>query len=192
MSRLVLRKDTVDYEFRVSSGDFIAGSIARPLIPETVRLILLSMSVFMRTDVVIIAIVAVLSGRLVAQEQKPVPKDSMRVSIPGCTKGYVFTAGRPTLDEPGSVSVPEGMHFRMNGPKKLIAEIKAQEGSMIEITGVTKRGQYKPDGVAIGGGVRVGPGPGVTGGSPLGSPVGSQIGIDVEGWRLIEGRCPSR
>ena len=146
----------------------------------------------MRTTTVIIAAVALLSGRLVAQEHKPVPKDSIRVSIPGCTKGYIFTAGRRTLDEPGSVSVPEGMHFRMNGPKKLIAEIKAQEGSMIEIIGITKRGQYKPDGVGISGGVRVSPGPGSTGGSLPGSPVASQISIDVEGWRPVEGRCPSR
>ncbi len=146
----------------------------------------------MRTTTVIIAAVALLSGRLMAQERKPVPKDSVRVSIPGCTRGYIFTAGRRTVDEPGSVSVPEGMHFRMNGPKKLIAEIKAQEGSMIEITGVTKRGQFRPDGVGIGGGVRVGPGPGFTGGGGLGSPVANQISIDVEGWRPVEGRCPSR
>jgi hypothetical protein len=146
----------------------------------------------MRTQTVIIAAVVLLSGRLVAQEQKRVPKDSVRVSIPGCTKGYIFTAGRRTLDEPGSVSVPEGMHFRMNAPKKLIAEIKAQEGSMIEITGVTKRALYRPDGVGIGGGVRVSPGPGVTDGSLPGSPVASQIGIDVEGWRPVAGRCPSR
>ena len=142
----------------------------------------------MRTATVIMAAVAALSGRLVAQEHKPVPKDSLRVSIPGCTKGYIFTAGRRTVDEPGSVSVPEGMHFRMNGPKKLIAEIKAHEGSMIEITGVTKKGQYKPDGIGIGGGVRIEPGPGTLSGSP----VGSQIGIDVEGWRPVAGRCPSR
>jgi hypothetical protein len=84
----------------------------------------------MRTTTVIVAVVAVLCGHLAAQEKKPVPKDSVRVSIPGCTKGYIFTAGRRTADEPGTVSVPEGMHFRMNAPKKLIAEIKAQ-GSMI-------------------------------------------------------------
>ena len=143
----------------------------------------------MRTITLIIAgAVALLSGRLVAQEQKPVPKDSVRVSIPGCTKGYIFTAGPRTVDEPGSVSVPVGMHFRMNAPKKLIAEIKVQEGSMIEITGIMKRGQYEPDGFGLGGGVRVSPGP--TGGS-LGSPVAGQVGIDVEGWRPLAGRCPS-
>lgn len=145
----------------------------------------------MRTTTVIIAAIVGLSGPLMAQEKKPVPKDSVRVSIPGCTKGYIFTAGRRTADEPGSVSVPEGMHFRMNAPRKMIAEIKAHEGSMIEVTGVTKRGQYLPGGVAIGGGARVEPGPGFPGGSVSGSPVAGQIGIDVEDWRPIAGRCPS-
>src|SRR3954471_21284414 len=138
-----------------------------------------------------LAFVALLSGLAGAQETKPVPKDSMRVSIPGCTRGYVFTAGRRTVDEPGSVSVPEGMHFRMNGPKKMIAELKAQEGSMIEITGLTKRGQFEPGGVTLGGGVRIGPGGGYGGGIG-GSPVAGQASIDVEGWRPIDGHCPSR
>ena len=142
----------------------------------------------MRTILALVVAVA-LSGRLAAQERKPVPDDSVRVSIPGCTKGYIFTAGRRTVDEPGSVSVPEGMHFRMNGPKKMIAEIKAEEGSMIMLTGVMKKGQYKPDGVAVGGGVRIGPG---YGGGPQGSAVAGQIAIDIEGWRPVEGRCPTR
>ena len=58
----------------------------------------------MRTTTVIIA-AAVLSGRLAAQEPKPVPKDSVRISIPGCTKGYIFTAGRRTTDEPFALFV---------------------------------------------------------------------------------------
>jgi len=146
----------------------------------------------MRTTAVIIAAVAVLSGPLVAQENKPVPKDSARVSIPGCTKGYIFTAGPRTPDQPGSVDIPEGMHLRMNGPKKMMAEIKAHEGSMIEITGLMKRGQYKPDGLGIGGGVRITPGPAPTGGSLPGNLSVSQILIDVEGWRPVAGGCPSR
>src|SRR3954454_10151570 len=124
----------------------------------------------MRRCAVILAAIVLLGLPLLGQERKPVPKDSARLSIPGCTKGYIFPAGRRTVDEPGSVSVPEGMHFRMNAPKKLIGEIKAHEGSMIEVTGVVLKGQLKPDGVAIGGGVRVGPGPGFGSGG-LGSPV---------------------
>src|SRR5262245_8786044 len=97
--------------------------------------------------------VAVSSALVLAQEQKQeekkVPKDSVRVSIPGCSKGYMFTAGRRTADEPGSADLPEGMHLRMNGPKKLMGEIKAHEGQMITITGLMKKGQYQP-GIGIG------------------------------------------
>ena len=145
----------------------------------------------MRTAVVITAAVALLSGPLGAQENKPVPKDSVRVFIPGCTKGFVFTAGRRTQDQPGNVDIPEGMHLRMNGPKKMMAEIKAREGSMIEITGLMRKGQYKPDGVRIGG-VRISPGRAPSDGSLPGNPGVSQKLIDVEGWRPIVGDCPSR
>jgi hypothetical protein len=145
----------------------------------------------MTNTATVLVAVALLSGPLVAQESKPVPKDSMRVIVPGCTKGYVFTAGPRTQDQPGSGDIPEGMHLRMNGPKAIMTEIKAHEGSMIEITGLMKKGQYKPDGVGIGGGVRVAPGPSAVGGS-LGNPGAGQLQIDVEGWRPAVGECRSR
>jgi hypothetical protein len=127
---------------------------------------------------------------LAAQETKPVPKDSVRVSIPGCAYGYVFTAGPRNSDQPGSLEITEGMRFRMNGPKKVMGEIKAHEGSMIEITGLMKKGQYK-EGVNIGGGVRISPGTSPTSGS-IGNTTPSQIMIDVESWRQVDGACKSR
>ena len=140
-------------------------------------------------------VAAMLGGPLGAQEKnqekKPVPKDSVRVFVPGCSKGMIFTAGSRTEDSPGA-PVPEGMHLRMSGPKEVIAEIKAHEGSRIEITGLMKKGQYNPQGVGVGGGVRIGPGPAPTGGSLSATPVASQILIDVEGWRTAVGDCPSR
>jgi hypothetical protein len=126
---------------------------------------------------------------LSAQERKPVPKDSVRVAIPGCSKGYVFTAGPRTVEEPGNFEIREGMHLRMNGPKKVLNEIKAHEGSMIEITGLMKKGQYN-DGIDLGHGVRIGPGPSGAGGAY--DPAAGQIQIDVEGWRQIDGVCRSR
>src|SRR5262245_3351308 len=96
----------------------------------------------MKVTVALAVAIVVSSSLPSAQEKKPVPKDSVRVSIPGCTKGYIFTTGPRTADQPGSVDVPEGTHLRMNGPKKMMAEIKAHEGSMIEITGIMKKGQY--------------------------------------------------
>jgi len=138
-----------------------------------------------------IVAVVLLIAPLLAQEEKPVPKDSARVSVPGCTKGYVFTAGPRTEEEPGSIDIPDGMHFRMNGPKKLMSEIKAHEGSLIVITGLIKRGQHR-DGVTIGG-VRITPGLSPTGhGSLMPSPAADQPQIDVEGWRPGVGNCPSR
>ncbi|MGC4085413.1 MAG: hypothetical protein QM736_25655 [Vicinamibacterales bacterium] len=128
-----------------------------------------------------------------AQEQKPVPKDSVRVYVPGCARGYIFTAAAPTEDRPGGSPIPEGTRLRMNGPKKIMTEIKGNEGTRIELTGLMKRGQVGPEGVNIGRGVRVTPGtggPSATLGGGMGSPTAGQIQIDVEGWRAVPGDCP--
>src|SRR5262245_1271930 len=140
------------------------------------------------------AIAVSLSALLIAQEEKkPVPKDSVRVSIPGCSKGYVFTAARRTTEEAGSADIPEGMRLRMNGSKTLMNEIKTHEGQLIQITGLMKRSQYKP-GVGIGGGVRVMPGSSPAGGGSMSSSpmMASPPSIDVEGWRPATGDCSSR
>jgi hypothetical protein len=144
----------------------------------------------MNTIILAAIAAAVMSGPLVAQELKPVPTDSMRVTIPGCTKGQIFTAGPRSEDQPARGDIPEGMHFRMNGPKAQMGEIKAHEGSMIEISGLIKRGQRGPDGVGIGG-VRIAPGSTSPNGSVVGNPNVMQNMIDVEGWRTIAGNCRS-
>ena len=141
-----------------------------------------------RTTILAIgAALALASAVAGAQEKKSVPKDSMRVTLPGCTKGYIFTVGPRTVDEPGSTDVAEGTHFRMNGSKDLIKDIQAHEGSMIEIVGIVKRGQYQ-QGVGIGGGVRIMPGA-APGSSVAGVSGVSQNFMDVEGWRQLAGGC---
>ena len=121
------------------------------------------------------------------QEEKPVKKGEVRVSIPGCVSGYVFTAVRRTEDQPGSVNVPEGTHLRMNGKKNLIKEIDAHKGQVLVITGTMKEGQFLPDGIGIGGRVRIGP---PANGNGIGNPIANQLLIDVEGWRPGTGECP--
>ena len=144
----------------------------------------------MKTTVfLVVAAAAILSGPLGAQESKPVPKDSVRVFVPGCSKGRVFTAGPRTEDSPGA-PIPEGTHLRMSGPKEMLAEIKGHEGSRIEITGLMKKGQQLQTGIGVGGGVRISPGPPQSGGGMRPSPGVSQIMIDVEGWRRVAGDCP--
>src|SRR3954447_4938516 len=101
----------------------------------------------MKLSAAVAVAVALLSIAVSAQETRKVPKDSVRVFIPGCSKGYVFTAGPRTVDQPGNTAIPEGSHLRMSGPKKTMAEIKGQEGSMIEIAGLMKKNDLVPNGV---------------------------------------------
>ena len=146
----------------------------------------------MRITTAVIVALVVSGSVLSAQEPKPVPKDSMRVTVPGCTKGSVFTAAAKTEDQLGRADIPEGARLRMNGPKKLMADIKAHEGQMIQITGLMKKGQYNETGIPVGGGVRITPG---TGGVSVGRPsptVGSVNYIDIESWQTAAGDCPSR
>ena len=104
----------------------------------------------------------------------------------------MFTSASREVDEAATPGVPQGMHFRMSGPKTVISDIKAHEGALIEITGLVKRGQFNPQGVNIGGGVRVSPGTApVAGGMPA-APAASQVMIDVEGWRALMGPCPGK
>jgi hypothetical protein len=150
----------------------------------------------MRAAVVFGVAIGVTSiGLLAAQEIKPVPKDSVRVYVTGCTKGRVFTAGPRMEDPPSNLEIREGMHLRMNGPKKVLEEIKAHEESkmMVGVTGLMKKGQNAPGGVSIGGGVRIAPAPSSPGPSAsIGSAPIEQAFIDVEGVRPVAGRCPLR
>lgn len=124
-----------------------------------------------------------------AQEVKPVPKDSVRVSIPGCAKGAVFTVGRRTADEPGSIDVAEGVHMHMNGPKAVMSDIRLHQRTRIEVTGIVRKNDLDPGGISIGR-VRIGPGPVPSVGATPGAPLPQQIQIDVESWRQILGECP--
>ena len=129
---------------------------------------------------------------LSAQETKPVPKNAVRVSIPGCAKGAVFTVGRRTADDPGSIDVAEGTHLHMNGAKAMMSDIKAHQASMIEITGTVRRDQLDSGGMSLGKGIRISPGTPPTAGSIGGVPVPEQIEIDMESWRQIPGECRVR
>lgn len=143
----------------------------------------------------VLGIAALAVAPLASQEPKPVPKNSIRVSVPGCSKGQMFVAGRPPEDQPGGSAVAEGSRLRMNGPKKVMAEIKGHEGSRIEITGLMRRGQPEPRGFGIGGARVSGGAPTAPlggGGVTVGVGGGTPAMIDVEGWRVVPGDCPTR
>jgi hypothetical protein len=148
----------------------------------------------MRTAFFVALFLAFALPRAAAQE-KPLPKNEVRVQIPGCAYNRTFLSGTSPKGEPVG-AIKEGRRFKMNGSKELLADIKKQEPSMIEITGRIRRADLDDTrGVDVGGGVRVG------GGRPQ-APVGAGAGgpalgyneviIDVESFRLLPDRCPSR
>src|SRR5689334_17626925 len=129
---------------------------------------------------------------LSAQERK-VPKDSTRVSIPGCSKGSAFVVTASPEPDRTSTEIATGRRFRLTGPNEVLAEIKKREGSMIEVTGLVKKSDLNEGGIRLGGGhVRIGganPQDPISG--PGRAPVSGNAILDVEGWRPLAESCPS-
>ena len=138
-----------------------------------------------------LALVIACAAAVLAQE-KPVPKDSERIFIPGCAHNRVFTVGPRREDQPGRSDIAPGMRMLMNGPKKLLNDIKAHESNEIELTGLIRKSDMQQPGVKIGSHVRIGPGPSPTGSNPGRDYNSNQVMIDVEGWRTLTGSCPAR
>jgi len=142
---------------------------------------------------VIAAALAALPGTALAQE-KPLPKNEVRVQIPGCAYNRTFISEDAPASE-GVGAIKAGRRFKMNAKKDVLADIKKQAPSMIEITGRIRRADLDDTrGIDLGGGVRIG------GGRPQ-SPVGggpttlagyNEVMIDVESFRLLPQTCPTR
>jgi hypothetical protein len=143
----------------------------------------------MKRHFLALMLAATSSSSFLAQE-KPVPKDSVRFSIAGCARGRVFTVGEHPNHENRAPEIEAGRKLRLEGPRKLLDEIKANERSMVEITGLMKQVDVRPPGVGLAGGrIRVAPV------EPMGRSVGRDPGIeqsiiDVESWQLLNASCP--
>ena len=141
----------------------------------------------------LLSVAVVLWCGLAAAQEKPIPNDSTRLGVPGCAYDRLFIVDiSPEHEMPRSDMKP-GRRLRLSGPKKLLAEIKARQGDMVELTGLVRKSDLIEQGVGLAGGrVRIMPGR-----SPVGSTAGrdsgvSQSVIDVESWRLLNARCPAR
>jgi hypothetical protein len=135
---------------------------------------------------------------LAGAQERDVPKDSERVSMTGCTRGRTFIVTRRSEPEPVRSDVEPGRRFRLSASKKILEEIKKQEGSFIEVTGLVRTSRLNPPpGVRIGsaGGVQIGVGP--VGRDPVASdprrdPMYNEVVIDLESWRAIPEACPAK
>ena len=144
------------------------------------------------TQMAVAAMLAAVLSSLLSAQERPVPKDSTRLSISGCARGRVFTVGRDPEHEARGFQLEEGMKLRLEGQKKVLEEIKAHEASMVEITGLMKQSEVVQPGVGLAGGrVRIAP---VMPNSrtPGRDPGPSPPVIDVESYRLLNSSCPKR
>lgn len=132
------------------------------------------------------------AGALAGAQERPVPKDSARISIPGCARGRVFIVGQSPSHEPVRSDIAPGRRFRLNAKKPLREEIKKHEAYMIEVTGLVRQQDLAPPpGISIGG-VRIGGGPPQAGVADARRNMGGMDPvIDVESWRPLPEPCPS-
>lgn len=129
---------------------------------------------------------------LLSAQERPVPKDSARLSMSGCARGRVFTVGRDPAHESGSYQLAEGMKIRLEGNKKVLGEIKTHEASMVEITGLMKQSAVVQPGIGVAGGrIRIAPVMPAGRTSPRDWVPPPPV-IDVESYRLLNSSCRSR
>jgi hypothetical protein len=149
---------------------------------------------FMKFFTLLIALLAAapVAGPAAGQE-KPVPKNEVRVQIPGCAYKRTFISSEAPAGELVGV-IKEGRRFKMSASKELLADINKQTPSMIEITGRIRRADLDDTrGIPVGGGVRIGGGRPVASGGAIGRDPGySEVLIDVEAFRLLPDTCPKR
>ncbi len=134
-----------------------------------------------------------LSAAVLAQDTKPIPKDSVEVTARGCLKGRVFTGtGQPEGE--GVVRGPDvtGRHFRVSGPRDVMNVVKQNDGHLVEIVGIVRKAALDDQGVGFKvGGARVVVSPGADPtrmNAPASAP--SVPTMDLTVVRYLSDRCP--
>jgi hypothetical protein len=141
-------------------------------------------------NLVIFAVLLAFASAAAGQE-RPVPSDSTRITIPGCAKDRLFVVEQAQGHENTATSVAPGRRFRLSGPRNVLDDIRRREATMVEITGLVRKSDISgPGGVTfLGGRVRIG---GQLPRDPVRDPMYNQIVLDVEGFQVLPDPCPAR
>ena len=143
-------------------------------------------------------VIILTAGALLAAQEREVPKDSTRITVPGCANGRTFIVAAREGHEPTSGDLAPGRRFRLSGPKDILKDIAVREGMMVQVTGLVRKAELAgPGGLTTGGGrVRIGGGPpqAQVGGGPSRTPTGvtTDAVLDVEAWDRLPVSCPTR
>ena len=130
-------------------------------------------------------------AHLAAAQERPIPRDSTRITIPGCATDRAFVVDEPSGREITATGIQPGRRFRLSGPRSVLDDIKRREATMVEITGLVRKADLAgPGGVTLlGGRVRIG---GALPRDAVRDPMYNQIVIDVEGFQVLPDRCQTR
>jgi hypothetical protein len=138
----------------------------------------------------------VASAGVLAQESKPIPKDSVEVVARGCLKGRVFTGTGQREGEAGQQGPDvSGRSFRVSGPREVMSSVKQHDGHLVDVVGIVRKAALDDQGVGfrMGRGTRVVIG-GAVGSDPtrMNSPATapSVPTMDLTVVRYVDDRCP--
>jgi hypothetical protein len=126
---------------------------------------------------------------------KSVPKDSVEIATRGCFKGHVFTATPMPEGEPARGPDVTGRHFRVSGPKDVMALVKQNDGHLVEIVGIVRKSALGNQGVGIkmGGSRMVISAPGGDPGRMSPPTPGTDVPVmDLTSVGYLEDTCPVR
>ena len=147
----------------------------------------------MTTQAVAVFLAASMAAVAAAAQETKIPEDSQLVSINGCAKNGNFIVGDRREDQPGSLEIAPGRRFRLEGPKKLLNDIKAHQRTVMQVTGLIRKVDVNgPQGVGVlGGRVRIGgarvPQDPIS--NPARDPAYNQAVMDVRSWKALTGDC---
>lgn len=132
-----------------------------------------------------------------AAQERPVPKDSVRVTVAGCVKGHSVIVAPRNATEPTASRIAPGRRLRLAGNKTLVKELRAEKSQMVEVTGLIREAHLRESGVPIGKGgrIRIGGGPPVSrdpAGDPRRDPLVNEPVMDVESWRPLPETCSEK
>jgi hypothetical protein len=123
------------------------------------------------------------------QERPRIPDDSVELNVSGCLKGRVLAVSDTRETDTQSGPIVRGKSFRLAGKGDIMKQVKKEDGSFVEVTGVVKRSALDSKGVSIGKRVKVGGGSPVSGTRAIPDPVADVAVMDISALRHRANSC---
>jgi hypothetical protein len=124
-----------------------------------------------------------------AQERPRIPDDSVELNVSGCLKGRVLAVSDTRETDTQSGPIVRGKSFRLAGKGEIMKQVKKEDGSFVEVTGVVKRSALDSKGISIGKRVKVGGGSPVSGTHTMPDPVADVAVMDISSVRHRSNSC---